>query len=144
MGTRLMGRTPGLPFYGLLCAQTLCLLIIPAALLFGRVWGYDRHSFGLMVHLSRASSATTMSDPGTEPLVVRIDSKERWYLNSQRVSPSELITLLNQKLGRRPGWFVYLDVDSDLQFGVAVHAIDLIEATQAKVVLLTPNTKKMQ
>jgi biopolymer transport protein ExbD len=85
--------------------------------------------------MKRASCGTTW--------LVRIDEGENWYLNSTKTREEELPNLLRRQLGKSTNCVVYLDVDASLGYYVAVHAIDLIQTTQAKaVVLLTPQTKK--
>jgi biopolymer transport protein ExbD len=76
--------------------------------------------------------------------VVRIDERENWYLNSINTTARELPGLPRQQLAQSNNCAVYLDVDPSLMYGIAVHAIDSIQTTQSKaVVLLTPQTKKL-
>ena len=79
-----------------------------------------------------------------EAWVVRVDKKESWYLNTTKTSSQELPGLLHQQLGGETQCAVYLDVDPSLNYGIAIRAVDAIQTTQAKaVVLLTPQTKKL-
>jgi biopolymer transport protein ExbD len=79
--------------------------------------------------------------PWFEPLVLRIDKQNRWFLNDQPVSPEGFSGALKGALSRRPEWFVYLDADPELEFGVHALAIDLIQGLHAKTILVTPNAR---
>jgi biopolymer transport protein ExbD len=140
---RIGARSPVFPSVGLLYAQVLLLLVLPGVMVFSYSWGYDHRSVGLVVHLLRGDLPRTQSSPCIEAWVVRVDSEEKWYLNSKKVSPTELPTLLSERLGLHTNCIVYLDVDSGVPYTVAIHAIELVQETQASVVLLTPETKKI-
>jgi biopolymer transport protein ExbD len=75
--------------------------------------------------------------------VVRVDERENWYLNSTKTTAEELPAMLRHQLGQSTtDCAVYLDVAPSLNYGVAVHAIDSIQTTESRaVVLLTPQTK---
>lgn len=127
---------------GFLYAEILLLLVIPGILIFHFAWGYGRPHYGLYV-LTNLSPMMRKFSCGTS-WTVRIDDKENWYLNSTKTTDVELPTLLSQQLGKPTNCAVYLDVAASLNYYVAVHAIDVIQTTQAKaVVLLTPQTKKL-
>lgn len=136
---------PWIPFFsqfGLLYSYILLLIVIPAILIFGYAWGYGQLRYGLYV-LTDLSPLVKSRSCG-EARTVRIDKKETWYLNSTKTSSQELPELIRQQLGGQSQCVVYLDVDPSLNYAVAVHAIDVIQTTQAKaVVLLTPRTRKL-
>jgi hypothetical protein len=125
---------------GFLYSQMLILLVIPGILVFHYAWGYGRHYYGLYVltNISLGMKAKTCG----ESWVVRVDAKQHWYLNSKRTSPEQLPRVLHQQLGKEVNCVVYVDVDPELPYYAAIQAIDIIDGTQAKaVVLLTPHTK---
>ena len=138
-----MGRTD-IPRVGigLLYSQILLLLIFPIILVFHYAWSHDQDSVGLWVltGLTLREKAFTCG----QSWVVRIDTHENWYLNSRQTSPAEMPGLLEQQLGTRNNCAVYLDVDSGVPYGLAVLAINSVETTQAKVVVLvTPKDRKL-
>jgi len=136
---------PGIPFFsqiGLLYSYILFLVILPATLIFGYAWGYGQPRYGLYV-LTDLSPMMKSRSCG-EAWVVRVDKKESWYLNTTKTSSQELPGLLHQQLGGETQCAVYLDVDPSLNYDIAIRAVDAIQTTQAKaVVLLTPQTKKL-
>jgi|SRR6266478_5028803 len=140
---RIGKRSPVFPSVGLHYAQVLLLLIAPAFLVFIYAWEYDHRSVGLFVHLLRVDSFGMRRSACVEAWVLRIDSQENWYLNSKKVAPTELPTLLSQQLGLRTDCVVFLDVAPEVRYSVAIHAIESVPETQARVVLLTPETKKI-
>ncbi len=110
-------------------------------LVFGFAWGYYRHSMGLFV-VSDGLSPIMKSRLCGEAWIVHVDKKQNWYLNSTKTSQQELAGLLRGQLGDQTNCAVYLDVDPSLTYQVAIHAIDEIQATQAKVVVLQMPTTK--
>jgi hypothetical protein len=125
---------------GLVYSQILLLLVIPGVLMFHYAWGYGLPHYGLYV-LTDLSPVMKKLSCGTN-WVVRIDESENWYLNSTKTTAEELPGMLRRQLERSTDCVVYLDVDPSLNYEVAVHAIDSIQTTQSKaVVLLTPQTK---
>ena len=132
---------PALPFVGLLYSQ-ICLVIVTILIVFfGSNWSYYHFSVGLFVVSDL--SPTVKSRSCGEAWIVRVDKEENWYLNSTKSSQQELAGLLRQQLGGQTNCAVYLDVDPSLTYQVAIHAIDEIQTTQAKVVvLLMPKTKR--
>ncbi|SRR6266571_1546625 len=136
-------RSPVFPSVGLHYAQVLLPLIAPAFLVFIYAWGYDQRTVGLFLHLLRADSSWGRNSSCVEAWVVRIDSQENWHLNLNKLAPTELPTLVRQQLGLCTDCVVFLDVAPEVPYAVAIHAIELGQETQANVVLLTPETKKM-
>ena len=125
---------------GLIYSQILLLLVIPGVLMFHYAWGYGHPHCGLYV-LTDLSPIMKNLSCGTN-WVVRIDERENWYLNSTKTTAEELPAMLRHQLGQSTDCAVYLDVDPSLNYEVAVHAIDSIQTTESRaVVLLTPQTK---
>jgi len=132
---------PAAPFVGLLYAQFSLIIVTIGFLVFGLGWGYYRHSVGLFI-VSDDLSPIMKSRSCGDAWIVHVDKKEKWYLNSTKTTPQELAGLLRQQLGDQTNCAVYLDVAPSLTYQVAIHAIDEIQTTQAKVVvLLMPKTK---
>jgi biopolymer transport protein ExbD len=108
--------------------------------MFHYAWGYGRPHYGLYV-LTDLSPTMKKPSCGTN-WVVRIDERENWYLNSAKTTAGELLAMLRHQLGQSTDCVVYLDVDPSLHYEVAIHAIDSIQTTESRaVVLLTPKTK---
>jgi biopolymer transport protein ExbD len=117
-------------------------MVIPGSLVFHYAWRYDHRSQGLYVAVGLSPMLKNFTCG--ESWTVRIDSREIWYLNSTKTSQNELAGVLSQKLRDNMNGAVYLDVDPSLPYAVAIEAIDTIQKTRAKVVvLLTPKTKKV-
>lgn len=119
-----------LPTAGLLYALTFFLIFVS-------VWVLSldyQHSGGLTVHLLGARQDRRIL--ALQPLVLRIDSQEHWYLNSKRVSPTDLTALLDTEHTRRPEVIVFVDADPDLSYGDVVRAVDTIRDANGQVVLL--------
>lgn len=130
---------PALSFVGLLYSQISLILVTVGFLIFGFAWGYH-HSVGLFVLTDL--SPTMKSRSCGEDWIVRIDQKGNWYLNSSKTSEQGLAGLLRIQLGDRSNCAVYLDADPSLAYATAIQAVDAIQTTQAKaVVLLTPRMK---
>jgi len=140
---RIRRKSPIFPSIGTHYAQVLLLLILPGVLVYSYAWGYDDGSVGLPVHLLRTESLGKPVGSCAEAWAVRIDSEEIWYLNSKKIYPDELASLLREQQGTRTNCTVFLDVDTEVPYSVAIRAIDLMQETPAKVVLLTPETKKI-
>ncbi len=134
---------PAVLFIGLLYSQISLVIVTAGFVLFGFAWGYyHQSSVGLFV-LTDLSPMMKNRSCG-EDWIVRIDKKENWRLNSTKTSSQELSGLLREQLRDKSNCVVYLDADPSLRFEVAIQAIDAIQPTQAKaVVLLTPARKSL-
>lgn len=138
-----LSRYPILCHIGLLYPQFLCLIFLPMGAV---IWSYGRHYVGLPVttYVSRPYGASNRKiSTCARAWAVRVQSSDVWYLNSELINPHDLSGRLRQQFGERTGCTVFFDADLDLPFDVAARAIDAIEQTPARVVLLTPATKKM-
>jgi hypothetical protein len=132
------------PFFSqirLLYSQILLLVGISGVLVFHFAWGYDHRSFGLFVGTTVASSSPLKSNSCDQSWVVRVESSEKWYLNSERIVLYDLPGLLRQQIGKRTGCTVFFNAKSDVAYAQAIHAIELIEQASDRVVLLTLGTK---
>jgi len=74
--------------------------------------------------------------------VVRVESSNKWYLNSARIEPDNLSDALRAQIGARASCTVFFDAEPDVPYAEAIRAIDRIEQTPGRVVLLTPETKR--
>jgi biopolymer transport protein ExbD len=77
-------------------------------------------------------------------LILRIGLDGKWYLNSEKVSPQDLSTVLVKNLSRRAERVVYLEADPDVEYQQVITATEAIKAVHVKVVLLTPQQKKLR
>ena len=134
---------PWIPFFsqvGLLYSQILLLLVICGVLVFHYAWGYDHRSRGLFVLTYFPGSSFFKRNPCSQAWVVRVESSEVWYLNSARIEPDDLPDALRAQIGTRTSCIVLFDAKPDVPFAEAIHAIDLIEQSPGRVVVLTPQT----
>lgn len=134
----LANRISRVPSFGLLYATILGSVLVPCFWLF---FGANA-SVGIPVRLVRPGPLRVTRDFITPPPVVRIasggaSSSPQVYLNSRPVGWEDLAPLLKSDLKSRAEWFVYVEADSDVAWGDAVNAMDIIRGTGAQVVLLT-------
>ena len=138
---------PWIPFFSqvaLLYSQILLLLVICGVLVFHFAWGYDHRSQGLFVLTYLPESSLFKNPPCAQTWVVRVESSKLWYLNSARIEPNELPDTLRSQIGTRTSCIVFFDAEPDVPYADAIHAIDLIERSPGRVVLLTPQTKRVR
>jgi hypothetical protein len=113
-------------------------MLIPGILVFHYAWN-DHRSYGLFVLTYFPESSFFRHIPCSQAWVVRVQSNGEWYLNSKRIEPDRLPEALTT--GARTSCIVFFDAESDVPYAQAIHAIDLIEQSAGRVVLLTPGTK---
>ncbi len=130
------------PLVALLYSQILLLMVIPGVLVYHYAWAHDS-SYGLFVLTYFPESSFFRHVPCAQAWVVRVESNEEWYLNSKRIEPDDLPDALQAQIGGRTSCIVFFDAKSDVPYAEAIHAIDLIEESPGRVVLLTPETKRI-
>jgi hypothetical protein len=138
---------PWIPFFsqvGLLYSQILLLLVICGVLVFHYAWGYDHRSRGLFVLTYFPESSFFKHTPCAQAWVVRVESSKVWYLSSARIEPDDLPDALRAQIGTRTSCIVFFDAEPDVPYAEAIRAIDLIEQSPGRVVLLTPQTKLLR
>jgi hypothetical protein len=64
-----------------------------------------------------------------------------WYLNSTKIVPDDLPSTLQSQIGTRTRCMVLFDAEPEVDYS---HAIDIIEQTPGRVVLLTAQTKHVR
>lgn len=136
-------RISGLPFFGLVFATILSVVVVMATLV-----NYDnrRPSRGIRVSVRRECQKANAS-VSIPPPIVRVqaegpNSPARLYLNSKFVPGNDFESALKEELGRRPDWVVCVEADPNLSWTQVVRTIDTIRGLQAKVVLLTSETTR--
>jgi hypothetical protein len=129
---------------GLLYSQILLLLVICGLLVFHYAWGYDHRSRGLFVLTYFPESSFFKHTSCAQAWVVRVESSKVWYLNSARIEPGDLPDALRTQIGTRTNCIVFFDAEPDVPYAEAIRAIDLIEQSPGRVVLLTPQTKLLR
>jgi len=145
MRLRTSPRPPWILFssqIALLYSQILLVLLIPGVLVFHYA-REDNHSYGLFVLTYFPEASFFRHVPCAQAWVVRVESNEEWYLNSKRIEPDDLPEALRAQIGGRTSCIVFFDAKSDVPYAEAIHAIDLIEQSPGRVVLLTPETKRV-
>jgi len=126
----------------LLYSQILLLTVIAGVLVFHYGYGRDDRSYGLFV-LTYFPESWFFRHIPCQAWVVRVESNEEWFLNSKRIEPDDLPETLQAQIGGRKSCIVFFDAKSDVPYAEAIQAIDLIEQTLGRVVLLTPETKRV-
>jgi biopolymer transport protein ExbD len=115
-------RLPPLGFFGAFgLPLTIMVIVAPVKL----------PSTGIWVHTSNGRLGSSH-----QPLVLRIDQANRWFLDNQRVSQEDFSDALKKSLSRRSDWVVCLDGAPELKFAMVAQAIDKIQGLSAKVVLV--------
>ena len=145
MGILTSPRRPWISFFSqiaLLYSQILILMVIPGVLVFHYAWAHDT-SYGLFVLTYFPESSFFRNVSCAQAWAVRVESNEEWYLNSKRIKPSDLPEALRTQIGGRASCIVFFDANSDVPYAEAIHAIDLIEQSPGRVVLLTPEAKRI-
>lgn len=145
MGLRTSPRPPWILFssqIALLYSRILLVMLIPGVLVFHYA-REDNHSYGLFVLTYFPEASFFRHVPCAQAWVVRVESNEEWYLNSKRIEPDDLSEALRAQIGGRTSCIVFFDAKSDVPYAEAIHAIDLIEQSPGRVVLLTPETKRV-
>jgi hypothetical protein len=145
MGILTSPRPPWISYFSqiaLLYSQILLLLVIPGGLVFHYAWARES-SYGLFVLTYFPESSFFRHVPCAQAWVVRVESNEEWYLNSKRIEPDDLPKALRAQIGERTSCIVFFDAKSDVPYAEAIHAIGLIEQSPGRVVLLTPETKRV-
>jgi len=131
------------PQIGVLYSQIL-LLLVPFALLVFPIWSeYVYHSQGLYA-LTYFADSWQFRHIDCQSWVVRVKSSHAWYLNSAKIESNDLSKALREQIGTRADCIVFFDADPDVDYSDAIHAIDLIGQTPGRVVLLTPQTKRVR
>lgn len=88
-------------------------------------------------------------DSLTPPIIVRVEWAahppfvSRVYVNSKAVEWDRLKMALQDELKLRPTWVVYVDADANSSWQSAVDVMNIARELHAKVVLLTPETRKL-
>jgi hypothetical protein len=137
---------PWIPFFsqiGLLYSQILFLVCLCAIPIFHYAWGGGM-SYGFFVLTPFPESSLFRHPPCAQAWVVRVESNGGWYLNAKRIRPDQLSTTLGTEIGARTSCVVSFDADPEVPFSVAIHVIELIEQSSGRVVLLTPQTKRVR
>lgn len=98
-------------------------------------------SAGLIVHILKDLSAVKAL-PGNAPLIVRIDERHHYYLNSKQVPASGLQSAVQEALRHRFDKVVFVYADLDVAYGETLLAIDAVSGTHAQVVLITSRAKE--
>jgi hypothetical protein len=137
-------RFTRMPSFGLLCTMTLGAVLLPSFLIYLCVWGYDRPSVGVRVHLVRPSLSRSAGTFRPSRVLLRVectrfDTLPRLYLNSRPVRSGSLPDALKFELKSHAEWIVYVEGNSRCTWEDVANAIDIIRTSGAQVVLSTAN-----
>jgi biopolymer transport protein ExbD len=128
-----------LPTVGLVLAF-ICTdaLFLPVFMMMGTIsW----HRWGIMVHVLRLDAPVASDASQPAGILVRVDAKGHYYLDSRQVELTDLPEALEQAFRTRPDRYVYLDGDPNIPFVDAARAMAAIRKAHGDVILLTPGTK---
>ncbi len=128
----------GLPNFGLVGGIVFAMLAMLMMLL-GPV-----PSKGLRVHLLRPGAAPEKTDQWTDPLIIWVKDagagkRPNLYMNSKLVAWEDLDHMLQQELGHRREWVVYVGGDGEISYANVTDVIDTARKDQARVFLITAN-----
>lgn len=138
---------PWIPFFSqvaFLYSQILVLLVLGGVLVFHFAWGYDHRSQGLFVLTYFPESQFFKHVPCSQSWVLRVESSDKWYLNSTRIEPDDLSDTLRAQIGTRTSCLVFFDAEPDVTYADAIRVINLIERSPGRVVILTRQTKRVR
>lgn len=132
-----------LPHFPLLLATLLALLVFILAILHTPF-----PSKGLYVSLNVKAHEAGIPDSAMPPVVVRIrlprpGAVPKLSVDSTSVEWDGLGDALKGQLKLREEWIVYVDGDSNLPWQDVAQVADIAKGLQAKVVLLTPETRNL-
>ena len=134
----------GLPHFPLICATVLGLVVFVMMVLTA-----DVPPRGIYVSLLVKQPRSGDPDSLTPPIIVRVEwvahppFVSRVYVNSKAVEWDRLKMALQDELKLRPTWVVYVDADANSSWQSAVDVMNIARELHAKVVLLTPETRKL-
>lgn len=112
-------------------------LLLPSFLIFVYSWGWHRRSIGIQVSVLRQGPNVDCSNT---LMLVRIDGDSphpHLFLNSTPVAWGQLAHSLRDQLKRRPDRVVFVEAGENISWADVINAVDIIQGTNAKVVLLT-------
>ena len=99
---------------------------------------------GIAVHALPATTYRSAFDDWTQPIVIRVDAKRRYYLNSRLIAIENIPAALTGMFSTRANWTVYVDGDPDATYGDVVQAADAVRTAHGRVVLLTATSSGMR
>lgn len=133
-----------LPSFGLFCATVLVFLVFAMMIMTAPLTPR-----GITLAVLKGDPSAIDPDLLKDPIVIRIRSAHdpklppKVYVNSASVEWPRLKDAVRNELKRRPKWIVYVDGDSDLAWQQVADAVDAARELQARVFLLTPQTRDL-
>lgn len=140
---RLAKQVSALPHFGMLCATFLVVIVFILVVL-----ETPYPTKGIYVSVNVKSSDAGVPNSAMPPIVVRIQDvgpglTPKLYVNATAVEWESLEDAVKGQLKLRAQWVVYVDGDSDLPWQNIAQVADIAKGLHAKVVLLTPETRKL-
>jgi biopolymer transport protein ExbD len=127
-----------LPHWGLIWGSVLWIVIF----IFIFVVSGRLPSKGLFVSWQKPDAVVWEKSPWPDTLEVYVQAPARFFVNSEEVKRNDLRSKLNEQLGHRVEWTVYLEANADTSYMDAVYAIDVIQGCGAKLVWVTPKMRE--
>ena len=100
------------------------------------------HQKGFLVDFRERKAVGVEKSPWAEALSLYMDARKGLLLNGHPVKREELEARLKEALSRQMVWTVYFEADSDCLFMDATSVIDTIQGLGAKVIWITPKTRR--
>ena len=125
-----------LPNFGLVCGALLWILLF----LFMIDWGRPR--YGLLIDLRAHDAVAWTNGPSQDTLGVYLVAGGTYYVNNKPVKREALREALQNELNHRAVWVVYFEAEPDALNMDAIYAMDVIRATGARLIWLTPRIRE--
>jgi biopolymer transport protein ExbD len=122
------------PLLGYVYAVTYMVFFLVNAPFYLATWFYG---LGLPARLVRPGVELTAIN-GKKGLLVYVGQSGKLYLNSRPITAQELLPALEAELARRADHSVYVEGDSDLNYGDVVQAMSLVRRAGGEVIMMTP------
>jgi biopolymer transport protein ExbD len=122
------------PLLGYVYAVTYMVVFLMYAPFYLATWFYDS---GLPARFVRPGVVLTASGRETG-LLVYVDQSGNFYFNSKPITAEELPPALEAELTRRGDHSVYVEGDSNVEYGSVVQAMNLVRGAGGEVIVVTP------
>ena len=125
-----------LPNFGLVCGALLWILLF--------IFMIDSNGprYGLLIDLRAHDFVGWTNGSSQDTLGVYLAAGGTYYVNNKPVKREALREALQSELGHRAVWVVYFEADGDALNLDAIYAMDVIRATGARLIWLTPKMRQ--
>jgi biopolymer transport protein ExbD len=106
------------------------------------IFDSPRPRYGLYIDWLERSRVSVTGSPWPETMSVYIGSQNQFLVNGKPIRAEDLKAKLEEELGRRAEWTVYVEADPYSMFANTAHAIDTIQGLGGRVVWITPKMRE--